>query len=145
MNGPLAGCVQCWTLAVSIITDQPRSPIAMEDELTTLNRAYISILPRQPYYDWANAVFPEATPMEPEHREATAYAISDDFAVRDLADVVKPHYALIFEMELFGVCTDPEKWPPKRTWKLFTEWFSFHVGSMVWDLAPEIPLLHDPD
>lgn len=143
MNGPLAGCVQCWTLAVSIITDQPRSPIAMEDELTTLNRAYISILPRQPYYDWANAVFRDGAPMASQERETTAYAISDDFAVRDLAEVVKPHYALIFEMELFGVCTDPGKWPPKRTWKLFTEWFSFHVGSMVWDLAPELPLHHD--
>lgn len=115
----------------------------MEKEITTLNRAFISILPKQPYYDWANTVFPDSSPMTPEHQEATAYAISDDFAVKDPATVVKRYAPFIFEMELHGVCTDPETWPKVRDWKVFTAWFSFHVGSMVWDLVPELPLEHD--
>jgi hypothetical protein len=117
----------------------------VEKEINTLNRAYISILPRQPYYDWANAVFPDTLPMTPEQQEATAYAISDDFAVKDLATVVKRHAAFIFEMELHGVCTDPDTWPKVRDWKTFNAWFSYHVGSMVWDLMPELPLRHDED
>jgi hypothetical protein len=115
----------------------------MEDELTTLNRAFISVFPKQPYYDWANTIFTDNAPLSPEHQEATAYAIADDFAVEDLAEVVKPHAELIFEMELWAVCTDPEKWPAKRDWTLFNEWFSYHVGSMVWDLVPELPVGHD--
>lgn len=114
-----------------------------EKELSTINRAYISILPKQPYYDWANALFTDSTPMTPADKEATAYAIRDDFEVKELAEVVKPYFPFIFEMELFGVCTDPETWPQERTWKLFCAWFDFHVGSMVWDLVPEAPLGHD--
>ncbi len=114
-----------------------------EKEVTTINRAFISILPKQPYYDWANEVFKDSTPMTAEDREATAYLFSDDFAVKDLAEVVKLHFPFIFEEEHFGVCTDPDKWPVKRTWQLFNEWFSYHVGSMVWDLVPELPLEHD--
>jgi hypothetical protein len=117
----------------------------MEIEITTINRGFITILPKQPYYDWANAVFKDDTPMRAADKEATAYAISDDFGVRDLADVVKRHYALIFEEELFGVCTDPDQWPAQRTWKMFDAWFSYHVGSIMWDLSPELPLEHDDD
>ncbi len=117
----------------------------MEKEITTINRAFISILPKQPYYDWANAVFKDSTPMTPEQREATAYAINDDFAVKDLSTIVKRYFPFIFEMELFGVCTDPDEWPQERTWKMFQEWFAFHVGSMVWDLVPEEPLEHDEE
>ncbi len=116
-----------------------------EKEISTINRAYISILPKQPYYDWANAVFKDSTPMSPLDREATAYAIVDDFAVKHLDEVVKPYFPFIFEMELFGVCTDPEAWPQERTWTMFCEWFDVHVGSMVWDLVPEEPLDHDEE
>lgn len=115
----------------------------MEKEITTLNRAFISIVPKQPYYDWANMVFPDSAPMTPDQQEATAYAISDDFAVEDLADVVKPYAPFIFEMELHGVCTDPDTWPTIRDWKTFNSWFHYHVGSMVWDLVPELPIAHE--
>ncbi len=117
----------------------------MEKEITTLNRAFICIVPKQPYYDWANSVFPDSSPMTPDQREATAYAISDDFAVQDLADVVKPYAPFIFEMELHGACTDPGMWPAQRDWKTFCAWFSYHVGSMVWDLAAELPLERDEE
>ncbi len=117
----------------------------MDVEPTTINRAYISILPKQPYYDWANAVFPDTTPMGMEGREATAYAIADDFAVQDLDTVVKRYVPIIFEMELFGVCTDPDTWPKKRTWSVFCAWFDYHVGSMMWDLATKRSLAHDED
>jgi len=82
-----------------------------EVEISTINHAYISVLPRQPCYDWANKVFVDNAPMGPEEREATSYAIRDEFAVRHLAEVVKPYFPFIFEMELQGVCTDPDKWP----------------------------------
>ncbi len=120
-------------------------PMQVEREITTINRGFISILPKQPYYDWANTVFKDNSPMSAADKEATAYTISDDFAVKDLAVVVKRYCQLIFEEELFGVCTDPEEWPAKRTWKMFNEWFIYHVGSIIWDLAPELPLEHDDD
>ncbi|MCB9179077.1 MAG: hypothetical protein H6590_06605 [Flavobacteriales bacterium] len=114
-----------------------------EKEITTINRAYISIVPKQPYFDWVNEVFNDSTPLTAADKEATAYAIQDDFVVKDISTVVKRHFPIIFEMELFGVCTDPDTWPTERTWKMFQAWFEFHVGSMVWDLYPEEPLEHD--
>ncbi|MBK6410105.1 MAG: hypothetical protein IPO60_11135 [Flavobacteriales bacterium] len=56
----------------------------VEREITTINRGFISILPKQPYYDWANTVFKDNSPMSAADKEATAYTISDDFAVKDL-------------------------------------------------------------
>ncbi|QQR87092.1 MAG: hypothetical protein IPJ76_02370 [Flavobacteriales bacterium] len=117
----------------------------MEKEISTINRAYISILPKQPFYDWANSIFKDSTPLTAADMEAMAFAIHDDFAVKDLSTVVKRHAPFIFEMELFGVCTDPDQWPQDRSWQRFTEWFSYHVGSMVWDLVPELPLAHDEE
>ncbi len=110
--------------------------------IPAINRGYVSVIPKQPFYDWANTVFKDDAPMG-QDQEATAYAISDDFGVKDLAEVVKRHYELIFEMELWGICTDPDEWPTNRDWALFNAWFSYHVGSMIWDLAVEVPLEHD--
>jgi hypothetical protein len=117
----------------------------MEKEIPAINRAFISILPKQPYYDWVNAVFTDGAPMTATDKEATAYAISDDFTKEDLAEVVKPYFPFIFEMELFGACTEPDMWPSERTWELFNAWFTYHVGSLVWDLVPELPLKHDAE
>lgn len=115
----------------------------MDDVLSTLNRAFISVLPKQPFYDWANAVMPDAHPMTAEGQEATAYAIADDEDTLEVADLVKRHAKLIFELELFDLCNDPSTWPTQRDWKTFNAWFSYQVGSVVWDLAPQLPLRHD--
>lgn len=39
-----------------------------------------------------------------------------------------------FVNELNDWCTDENRWPQHRTHKLFTEWFSVEVHSMVLDL-----------
>lgn len=149
---PSTGLAQLATDLVLRQTEKPahsftaahHTPMEEDQEpVPSISRGFISVIPKQPYYDWANAVFKDDAPMGPDQHEATAYAISDDFVVKNLAEVVKDHYELIFEMELWGVCTDAVEWPDKRNWKMFNEWFSYHVGSMVWDLAAELPLEHD--
>ncbi len=36
--------------------------------------------------------------------------------------------------------TDPEMWPPNRTWEMFTEWFETQVCESVHDLMVGEPL-----
>jgi hypothetical protein len=47
---------------------------------------------------------------------------------------LKKYWEFIFEDYSMGVCMDDKEWPPKLTWKLFTEWFEFHFSSIIVDL-----------
>ncbi len=44
-------------------------PMQVEREITTINRGFISILPKQPYHDWANTVFKDNWPMSAATRK----------------------------------------------------------------------------
>ena len=93
------------------------------------------IIPRQPYYDWGARVFNEP-PLDP-FEECWSYLLDDDWAFHQAEGFLKANYDGFFQELLNGMCTDPETWPKKRTWKLFNEWFEWHFSSMVWDLLPD--------
>lgn len=102
----------------------------------TINRGLVIIIPKQPFYDWENAVFPErgflanaATRVEHNSYLLEEYQLYDDPKKAFLK-----YWNFIFEDQLFGICTDETEWPEKLTWKLFTEWFDFYFSSMVIDL-----------
>lgn len=48
---------------------------------------------------------------------------------------MKKYYKQIFEEALGGICMDESEWPQNRTYKLFTEWFDFHISGWVVDLV----------
>ena len=102
----------------------------------TINRGLVIIIPKQPFYDWENAVFPEddfktRTVTAVEH---TSYLLEEYQLYDDPQKALSNYWKFIFEDQLFGICTDDNEWPKKLTWKLFTEWFEFHFSSMVIDL-----------
>lgn len=104
----------------------------MQEDLPTINRGVITVIPRQPFYDWINSLDPK-NPLSPEKMtEYNAYLIREDFV--DPIQVVKKYYKAIFEEELFGMWTEEDDWPDKRTYKKFQEWFEVKVASMVFDL-----------
>ena len=53
----------------------------------------------------------------------------------DWEKLLKENFAVIFEHELWGWCTDPEFWPEKRTYSTFKKWFEIQVASMVLELG----------
>lgn len=43
------------------------------------------------------------------------------------------HFDYFFESWLFGWSTDPAQWPPRRTRRMFREWFEVRIHTMVED------------
>lgn len=99
-----------------------------------INRSVLVVIPRQPYYDWGAQVFGDH-PVEP-FEECVAYLLDDDWTIEEVERFLKANFDNIFQDLLAGMCTYPEAWPEKRTWKQFNEWFDWHYSSMAWDLLP---------
>ena len=98
-----------------------------------LNRSAISVSPKQPFVDWANALTPEF-PMEIDVPGTThTYLTDPDF--EDTDKQIKKYYKQIFEEELGGIWTDENDWPQKRNFKTFCEWFHFEISNWVQDLS----------
>jgi hypothetical protein len=110
--------------------------------MRTVNRGSIIVVPKQPFYDWANSLDPEHKMSPDDNAENCCYLIRDDHESDDIEKVVRKYYKEIFENELFGMWTDESAWPQNRTFKLFKEWFSFYSGSLTFDLLDK-PILHD--
>ncbi|MGD1847880.1 MAG: hypothetical protein ACFB10_21000 [Salibacteraceae bacterium] len=92
------------------------------------------VIPKQPYFDWDKAVFPEATPIQ-EMMEYNSYLLPEVELSFDPQKVMKKDWPWIFENELFSICTDESTWPEKRTWELFNEWFELQFSTLVLDLG----------
>ena len=101
-----------------------------------VNRAAITVKPRQPYIDWANRLDHDAPKITLEHLpEQTVYLVEDlaDYLVEPQA-VVRRYFREIFGHELRAWHRVESDWPQKRTFAVFKEWFEFEVHSMVLDM-----------
>ena len=107
------------------------------NELTTINRCLVMVIPKQPFIEWENSVFPDL-PMNPEDIiECNSYLIQENSLFDEPKAALKKYWKKIFEEQLVGICTDKSKWPKQLTWKLFSEWFDCRFSSMVIDLEKE--------
>ena len=64
-----------------------------------------------------------------------AWPVSLALAITGLYRSRKKHFAVIFEHELAGWCTDPAFWPEKRTYREFKKWFEVEFHSLVLELG----------
>jgi hypothetical protein len=105
--------------------------------LPTLNRSLLLIVPKQPFYDWTNALTPDLTKQSPEDtKDHNSYLLEDELFLDDPKEELRKYWKPIFLNELFGQWTDEEAYP-KLSWKLFTEWFNFYRSSILTDLTNE--------
>ena len=105
--------------------------------LPTINRGVLLIVPRQPFYDWSNALTPDAKPINPSDvNDYNSYLLEDELFLNDPKKELKKYWKPIFMEELYGQWTDESTYP-KLSWNLFTEWFDFYRSSMVRDLTDE--------
>lgn len=93
-----------------------------------VNRGYIVVHPKQHYIDWANQ-FEDEFLMD-EFSEPTVYLIEDDFFEDD--QVLKANFKKIFNNELIAV-TEDESTYPEITLENFDAWFSYVLGTTVFD------------
>ena len=102
-----------------------------------INRAALTIIPRQPYVEWANRVDDEEPKMnlDDPQDEYTFYLIDNVANERGVTAWLRKHFAEIFEEELAAWMQDEKTWPPNRDYRMFREWFDVQVSSMVIDLG----------
>jgi len=104
------------------------------EDIETINRGSITIVPKKPYYDWINYLAPENPVSNNDFQEHNSYLVKDNFAPENLENVVKKRFKIIFENELNEMWTESKDWPQKRDFRTFKNWFNFHISSLVMDL-----------
>lgn len=130
-------------LVLTVVTQEKESFLAMlMDESTDfipeeadleeayINRSAIIIKPLQPFFDWINALYPEDPVNEAD--EPNIYLINDD--IDDVEKWLKKKFDKFFTMELEDWHTNTKEWPQKRSYKMFKQWFSVDVSSMIYDM-----------
>jgi len=95
-----------------------------------INRHAIVIKPLQPFFDWLNSLYPEDQVNEVE--EPNIYLVDNN--VDDLERWLKKKFDPFFRMELDDWHTDKKEWPQKRSYKMFQQWFSVDVSTMIYDM-----------
>jgi hypothetical protein len=97
-----------------------------------INRGFISIRPKQAFWDWANEFESDLIFSVDDGMDPTIYLITEDFF--DAEPIIEQHFKKIFASELSMITESEEDWPPVRTADVFLEWFNVEVGTTVFDL-----------
>lgn len=106
----------------------------------TINRSVVMVIPKQPFYDWFNAVFPGLKPtMAKNVKEHFSYLLPEDLDFYDMKKALKNHWKEIFIDLCYGQCTDTSTWPDLSD-TLFYKWFSCYGSSLVQDITDDEPL-----
>lgn len=105
----------------------------------SINRNAIIVKPKKPFFEWLNEVFKDearVTSME----ENNIYLVREMASNEDVEKWVSKNFESIFANELNDWCADEDEWPDQRTYKLFQEWFSIEIHSMILDLEDNLVL-----
>lgn len=93
-----------------------------------INRSAIIIKPLQPFLDWGSNLYPNDLEVM---KETKTYLISED--IDDIGAWLKKKFDKIFVFELATWHSDKKKWPQKRNYKMFQEWFQVDVSILIFD------------
>jgi hypothetical protein len=101
-----------------------------------VKRTAVIVNPKQPYIDWANSLEDGGVKLGEDYTpEHTIYLVEDMTGyLIDKEEIIKPHFAFIFEEELNGWHRLESNWPAKRDLATFLDWFEVEIHSMVLDL-----------
>lgn len=102
----------------------------------TINRTALFVIPKQPYFDWANS-FKYEVVASTDDRQATTYLIPDKYDEFNFEKYLKKNFSWIFEGELEAWMTDPDAWPQNRTYKEFKKWFDVVCSDIIWDYGED--------
>ena len=100
-----------------------------------LNRSALIVVPKQPYYDWGNALYKGEEIDKCD--ECSCYLLDDNWDIDEIETYLKKHFDAIFMPFLDHMCPYEEAWPENRSWIMFNHWFEWHYSSVVWDLLPD--------
>ena len=101
----------------------------------SINRNAIVVKPKQPLLTWINSIYPES-PVE-AIEEGTVYLVRQRGSNQEIEKWLQRNFDDIFQNELNNWHTDDNDWPPKRTFKLFREWFDYVIYAMILDMEDD--------
>ena len=107
----------------------------------SINRNAIVIKPKKPFFDWLNFIYNEKEPII-KNEEDNIYLVREMDSNQNVLKWVKKNFNKIFINELNDWVTDEEKWPKRRTYQIFSEWFEVEICSMILDLE-NYPVVKD--
>ena len=106
-------------------------------KVNVLNRTALTVIPKQPYINWANALDDDGPKLDinDPHSEPTVYLTDEVADNAVLTRTLRRHYAQIFEYELSNWHLVKTDWPRKRDFRTFQDWFDVRVSTIVLDLS----------
>jgi len=107
-------------------------PTQIPDFFESINRNAIVVKPKQPLFDWINALDPVFPVTHSD--EGTVYLIREKDSNEAIERWLSRNFDRIFVSQLEGWHTIESDWPAKRTYKLFKDWFEVEIHSMIFDL-----------
>jgi hypothetical protein len=96
-----------------------------------INRYAIVVKPLQPFFDWLNSLNPKDDAIN-EVDEANVYLVDND--IDDIEKWLRKKFDKFFTMELDDWHTNKKEWPQYRSYKMFKQWFSVDISTMVYDM-----------
>src|SRR5690349_20276269 len=105
--------------------------------MAMLNRSAIILIPKQPYADWANSLDDDGPRCEISEGDddLTVFLGPDYDTIEQIDAFVTDHFDFFFEHWLEGWSLDAAEWPQRRTARMFREWFSVRIHTMVEDVV----------
>lgn len=106
-----------------------------------LNRSAFSLLPNQPFVDWANSLPVDEDGMNTamtllEHRqEGSVYLIEEVDCPEAFEKAVEENWQVMFQNELSAWDEFADDWPEPLTRELFEQWFEWVPQVLAFDLA----------
>lgn len=119
----------------NMLDDFEDEDLQSEYEENFINRSAIIIKPLQPFIDWLNTLYPEDEYKAIDLEEPTVYLVDED--IEDLDKWIKKKFDKFFTMELENWHTNKKKWPQKRNYKMFNQWFQIVISESVFDTEKE--------
>ena len=98
-----------------------------------IDRYAIVLKPKQPFYDWINALNPD-DPID-KMEEANIYLVNETDIY--FQDWLRKKFDRFFKAELEEWHTNKKEWPQKRSFKMFREWFNVEISTMIYDFEKQ--------
>lgn len=111
-----------------------------------INRGLVLLRYKQPYIDWVKSAgdFPMEISIAQATDDGEAFLVPTYESPIDPIDGteeaikwVEKRWRMLFEYVLRSWILDESEWPPKRSLKMFRDWFDVEYKSMVWDMGVE--------
>ena len=97
-----------------------------------LHRSAIVLSPQQPFFDWLLSHDSEMI-IDDDVKAGEVYLLPKRESKTQMENWLKKNFEELFSEQLHNWYIDETMWPQKRTFKLFGEWFSYSLYTLVCD------------